>query len=112
MDTTVPRTQSLDARILTHVKCEIFSTIKRSPEKAGVGGSIPSLTTMFSISYNLLKPSVCSILFQFQNQACRNLPQHKMDRTVVYLFRNGNGAALIHLTEVSDSAHAISNASD
>ena len=34
-----------------------------SPEKAGVGGSIPSLATMFSISYSQLKPKVCSILF-------------------------------------------------
>ena len=46
-----------------------------SAEKAGVGGSIPSLATMFSTSYSHPKPSVCSILFQFQNQACRNLPQ-------------------------------------
>jgi len=81
-----------------------------SPEKAGVGGSIPSLATMFSISYSHPRPSVCSILFQIQNQAWRNWPQHKMDRTVVYLLRHGSGAASIHLREVSDSDHTRSNA--
>ena len=40
----------------------------RSPEKAGVGGSIPSLATMFSITYKPLKPRICSILFQYSNQ--------------------------------------------
>jgi hypothetical protein len=37
---------------------------KRSPEKAGGGGSIPSLATVFSITYNHPKPQFCSILFQ------------------------------------------------
>ena len=37
-----------------------------SPEKAGVGGSSPSLATTFSIAYNYSLPSFCSILFQFQ----------------------------------------------
>ena len=53
-----------------------------SPEKAGVGGSSPSLATTFSIVYRYPRYSVCSILFQFQNQACRNLPQPRMDQTV------------------------------
>jgi hypothetical protein len=35
-----------------------------SPEKAGVGGSIPSLATIFSSSYSHPQPSFCSILFQ------------------------------------------------
>ena len=37
-----------------------------SPEKAGVGGSSPSLATTFSIAYSYPLPSFCSILFQFQ----------------------------------------------
>ena len=36
-----------------------------SPEKAGVGGSIPSLATMFSSTYQRSLPRSCSILFQF-----------------------------------------------
>ena len=31
-----------------------------SSEKAGVGGSIPSLATMFSIAYSHPQPRVCS----------------------------------------------------
>ena len=46
-----------------------------SPEKAGVGGSIPSLATMFSITYRPVKPPVCSILFQFHMQARQDLSQ-------------------------------------
>jgi len=34
------------------------------PEKAGVGGSIPSLATTFSITYSHREYLVCSILFQ------------------------------------------------
>ena len=41
--------------------------VERSPEKAGVGGSIPSLATFFSITYSHPKPQFCSILFQKQN---------------------------------------------
>ena len=42
---------------------------ERSPEKAGVGGSIPSLATFFSIAY---KHSNLAVLFQlFQLQARR-----------------------------------------
>ena len=39
-------------------------TVERSPEKAGVGGSSPSLATMFSVVYRLPLPRICSILFQ------------------------------------------------
>jgi hypothetical protein len=39
-----------------------------SPEKAGVGGSIPSLATLFSGSYRPPLPLFCSILFQFPTQ--------------------------------------------
>jgi hypothetical protein len=42
--------------------------VERSPEKAGVGGSIPSLATVLSITYNHSKPQLCSILFQKQNR--------------------------------------------
>ena len=38
-----------------------------SPEKAGVGGSIPSLATMFSITYTHPKLETCSILFHKPN---------------------------------------------
>ena len=37
-----------------------------SPEKAGVGGSIPSLATMFSATYKSAKPESCSKMFQLQ----------------------------------------------
>ena len=56
-----------------------IGSAERHPEKAGVGGSSPSLATTFSISYNCRSRSFCSILFQFQNQACRNLPRLRMD---------------------------------
>ena len=52
-----------------------IGSAERHPEKAGVGGSSPSLATIFSISYTCSLPSFSSILFQFQNQACWNLPQ-------------------------------------
>ncbi len=38
---------------------------ERSPEKAGVGGSIPSLDTMFSMTYTPSVPQVGSNWFQF-----------------------------------------------
>jgi hypothetical protein len=38
--------------------------VVRSPEKAGVGGSTPSLATMFSITCVRPQPHLCSILFQ------------------------------------------------
>jgi hypothetical protein len=41
-----------------------ITTAECHPEKAGVGGSIPSLATMFSITYSHRQPCVCSILFQ------------------------------------------------
>ena len=44
-------------------------TVDYSPEKAGVGGSIPSLATIFSIAYKLSKLQFRSSSFQFQ--ACR-----------------------------------------
>jgi hypothetical protein len=37
---------------------------ERSPEKAGVGGSIPSLATMFSVTYRPSKNQVHSVSFQ------------------------------------------------
>jgi hypothetical protein len=38
--------------------------VERSPEKAGVGGSIPSLATIFSISYRPSKKQFHSVSFQ------------------------------------------------
>jgi hypothetical protein len=38
--------------------------VERSPEKAGVGGSIPSLATMFSLSYRPSKNQFHSVSFQ------------------------------------------------
>jgi len=38
--------------------------VERSPEKAGGGGSIPSLATMFSITYEGRFPQFHSISFQ------------------------------------------------
>ena len=58
-----------------------IGSAERHPEKAGVGGSSPSLATTFSISYNDPLSSFCSILFQFQNQACQDLPQLRMEQT-------------------------------
>jgi len=50
--------------ILNHLALSVSS-----PEKAGVGGSIPSLATFFSITY---KHSNLTVLFQlFQLQARR-----------------------------------------
>jgi hypothetical protein len=43
---------------------QVAQLVERSPEKAGVGGSIPSLATIFSITYSHHQPQVCSILFQ------------------------------------------------
>ena len=47
------------ALILNHLDESVSS-----PEKAGVGGSIPSLATLFSISYKPFLARFCSILFQ------------------------------------------------
>ncbi len=33
---------------------QVAQVVERSPEKAGVGGSTPSLATIFSITYNQL----------------------------------------------------------
>ena len=46
--------------------------VERSPEKAGVGGSIPSLATMFSIAYSSPKTQFHSN--SFQNILARGLP--------------------------------------
>jgi hypothetical protein len=46
-------------------------TEEYSPEKAGVGGSIPSLATMFSITYDHLSSTGCPIVSQFRFQFTR-----------------------------------------
>ena len=43
-------------------------------EKAGVGGSTPSLATRFSITYLRPKPQFCSVLFQ-KFRPAESLPQ-------------------------------------
>jgi hypothetical protein len=52
------------ARQLNPTKGQIAQLVERSPEKAGVGGSIPSLATMFSITYKHSETSFHSISFQ------------------------------------------------
>ena len=47
----------------------VLSTLsmdEHGPEKAGVGGSIPSLATIFSITYKHSNPEFRSNSFQFQ----------------------------------------------
>ena len=44
---------------------QVAQSVERSPEKAGVGGSIPSLATMFSITYRHSIPGFGSNWFQF-----------------------------------------------
>jgi hypothetical protein len=51
-----------------------------SPEKAGVGGSIPSLATTFSIAYSFAFTSVCSISFQNPIWVRRKLDSKGMDQ--------------------------------
>jgi hypothetical protein len=46
-----------------------------SPEKAGVGGSTPSLATMFSITYIDCLPNTSGAIGCNKFQACRELPQ-------------------------------------
>src|SRR5438128_2213997 len=43
---------------------QVAQLVERSPEKAGVGGSIPSLATTKSTTYKLCLCQTCSILFQ------------------------------------------------
>ena len=45
---------------------QVAQLVERSPEKAGVGGSIPSLATMFSITYNHQNSRLGSNWFQFR----------------------------------------------
>ena len=44
---------------------QVAQLVERSPEKAGVGGSIPSLATMFSITCKVPTPRFGTIWFQF-----------------------------------------------
>jgi hypothetical protein len=47
--------------------------VERSPEKAGVGGSTPSLATMFSITYPLAFPHLGPLWVQFRPFTARVL---------------------------------------
>ena len=58
---------------LRFVSGQVAQLVERSPEKAGVGGSIPSLATTFSITYSLAFASVCSISFQNPIRVCQKL---------------------------------------
>jgi hypothetical protein len=53
---------------------QVAQVVERSPEKAGVGGSTPSLATMFSITCIRPQPYFCSILFQKIWRTRRGLP--------------------------------------
>ena len=54
-----------------------IATVEHSPEKAGVGGSIPSLATMFSITSNFLAPEnaprTLQILVSFHDSIGRDI---------------------------------------
>ena len=50
---------------LRALRGQVAQMVERSPEKAGVGGSIPSLATMFSVTYKAQKPRFGSNWFQF-----------------------------------------------
>jgi hypothetical protein len=56
-----------------------LATAEYSPEKAGVGGSTPSLATMFSTTYEHRKPQLCPTLSQ-KIGLSRCLPQHLVIR--------------------------------
>ena len=56
-----------------------------SPEKAGVGGSIPSLATMFSKAYSHPKPSF--IPFHSKNFGLSRLPGYVWPARLVYACR-------------------------
>ena len=43
---------------------QVAQVVERSPEKAGVGGSTPSLATMFSITSEHITPQFCPKLVQ------------------------------------------------
>jgi len=52
------------ARTLIRLIQKALTLVEYSPEKAGVGGSIPSLATMFSTTSEHLKPQFCPTLSQ------------------------------------------------
>src|SRR5580698_1794698 len=60
---------------------QVAQSVERSPEKAGVGGSIPSLATSFSVVCKHLPSSFCSILFKLHIQACRICLSSGVERT-------------------------------
>src|SRR5258707_14857227 len=51
---------------VTLLKTKGDRSVVRSPEKAGVGGSTPSLATMFSVTCRAPQPQLRSITFQFR----------------------------------------------
>jgi hypothetical protein len=59
---------------------QVAQLVERSPEKAGVGGSIPSLATLFSITYISALSQICSILFQFHPQCLPDSPLERAAR--------------------------------
>ena len=65
------------------------------PEKAGVGGSSPSLATTFSATYSCPLPSFCSILFQFQNSG---LPEFASTQNGLKRFPPGLCSAMMRST--------------
>ena len=62
---------------MSFVSGQVAQLVERSPEKAGVGGSIPSLAT--NVFNNLRSPLrlVCSISFQNPIRVCRKLDSNR-----------------------------------
>jgi hypothetical protein len=52
---------------------QVAQLVERSPEKAGVGGSIPSLATILSITYRPSQAQFHSISFQYSWSARKRL---------------------------------------
>jgi hypothetical protein len=48
--------------------------VDNTPEKAGGGGSIPSLAAIFSTAYRLPLPQSVPFCSNFTRKACRSLP--------------------------------------
>jgi hypothetical protein len=79
---------------------------ERSPEKAGVGGSIPSLATMFSITY---EPPKSGFGPNWSNSARKDLSQ-QLSRFVAFAFLENKRPALPVDTRAARQLHAPASA--
>ena len=102
---------------------QVAQLVERSPEKAGVGGSIPSLATTFSITYSPSDRQFHSI--SFQNYGARRLASSEMlnldrwrlaldsaitaDRFLVdpWLWRYQGDRPVLDLTDNADVTEAV-----